>query len=95
MDQGISCNTGVEILCSEKRFCKHKVSHSIKNGQGVGAWLACRGALPADSPALLGWKTDSPLLVMGSHTWNTPNEKGRLFCDGVRQARVFSSAASR
>ena len=57
--------------------------------------LCCRGALPEDSAALNGWQTDAPLLVMGSHTWNTPNDKGRLFCDGVRQERVFKAAASR
>ncbi|BDA43924.1 Platelet-activating factor acetylhydrolase [Coccomyxa sp. Obi] len=64
----------------------------FRAGVALDPWW---GALPADSPALLGWKTDSPLLVMGSHTWNTPNEKGRLFCDGVRQPRVFAAAASR
>ena len=46
-----------------------------------------------DQAALEGWITNSPLLVMGSHTWNTPNEKGRLFCDGEKQEQVFASAA--
>ncbi|CAL8469911.1 g9453 [Coccomyxa elongata] len=63
----------------------------FRAGVALDPWW---GALPADCAALLGWKTDSPLLVMGSHTWNTPKEKGRLFCDGVRQ-RVFCEAASR
>ena len=37
--------------------------------------------------------TASPLLVLGSHTWNTPDAKGRLFCSGDRQDKVFASAA--
>ena len=54
--------------------------------------LQCWGALLPDQAALEGWTTQSPLLVMGSHTWNTPNEKGRLFCDGERQEEVFAAA---
>ena len=52
-----------------------------------------RGALPEDCAALKGWKTSVPLLVMGSQTWNMPNDKGKLFCDGDRQEQVFAAAA--
>ena len=55
--------------------------------------ICCRGALLPDQAALEEWTTSSPLLVMGSHTWNTPNEKGQLFCGGERQEQVFASAA--
>jgi hypothetical protein len=54
-----------------------------------------RGALPEDSAALQGWATDAPLLVLGSHTWNAPNEQGKLTCDGPRQERLFQAAADR
>lgn len=64
-------------------------AHVSSDGGGV----RCRGALLPDQAALEGWTTSSPLLVMGSHTWNTPNEKGQLFCGGERQEQVFASAA--
>lgn len=46
-----------------------------------------------DQAALGGWASESPLLIMGSHTWNIPNDKGRLFCDGEKQDKVFAASA--
>ena len=55
---------------------------------------ACRGALPAQSPALGAWRNRAPLLVLGSHAWNSPNKAGRLACGPERQARILQGAAS-
>ncbi|KAK9843811.1 hypothetical protein WJX81_007277 [Elliptochloris bilobata] len=52
------------------------------------------GALPPDSPALGSWRNRAPLLVLGSHAWNTPNKAGRLACGPERQARVLQGASS-
>ena len=54
---------------------------------------ARRGALLPGQAALEGWATSAPLLVLGSQTWNTPDAKGRLFCNGDKQDMVFASAA--
>ena len=54
-----------------------------------------RGALPEDCAALQGWATDSPLLVLGSHTWNLPDAQGKMTCDGPRQGRLFEAATAR
>ena len=55
----------------------------------------CRGALLADQAALEQWKTNSPILIMGSHKWNTPNGKGQLACGGERQARLLQAVRYR
>ncbi|KAL6750524.1 hypothetical protein V8C86DRAFT_2810652 [Haematococcus lacustris] len=49
-------------------------------------------ALPLESPALKGWATSAPLLVLGSHTWNSPNAQGNLPC-GRHQDTVLQAAA--
>ena len=54
---------------------------------------ARRGALLPGQAALESWATSSPLLVLGSQTWNTPDVKGRIFCNGDKQDMVFASAA--
>lgn len=56
----------------------------------------CRGPLPPDCSMLQGaWLTPSPILIMGSHDWNTPNAAtGRLACDGPKQEAVLAAAAS-
>ncbi|CAK0779417.1 hypothetical protein CVIRNUC_004768 [Coccomyxa viridis] len=51
------------------------------------------GALLPGQAALESWATSSPLLVLGSQTWNTPDAKGRIFCNGDKQDMVFASAA--
>lgn len=56
---------------------------------------ACRYALPEDSAALCGWRTRAPLLVLGSHDWNIPNERGELACGGDAQRAVLSAARLR
>ena len=61
----------------------------------TGALCACRGALLADQDVLLRWRTPSPLLIMGSHSWNTPNEKGELKCGGPRQEQILEAARHR
>ena len=57
--------------------------------------LMCRGALLADQAALEQWKTNSPILIMGSHKWNTPNARGQLACGGERQARLLQAVRYR
>ena len=61
----------------------------------TSAPCACRGALLADQDVLLRWQTPSPLLIMGSHTWNTPNERGELKCGGPRQEQILEAARHR
>lgn len=55
-----------------------------------------RGALPEDCAALSrgAWLTRAPMLVLGSHDWNTPNAKGELPCHGKRQEAVLAAAAA-
>ncbi|KAI8114257.1 hypothetical protein M9434_002383 [Picochlorum sp. BPE23] len=52
-------------------------------------------ALASSSPALNSWETKSPLLVLGSHDWNVPNETGQLPCDGYRQKSVLDACRIR
>lgn len=52
-------------------------------------------ALPEDSAALCGWRTRAPLLVLGSHDWNIPNERGELTCGGDAQRAVLNAARLR
>lgn len=49
-------------------------------------------ALPGDSPALTGWRTSSPLLIIGSHDWNTPDAAGKMKCNGVRQRALMEAS---
>ena len=46
-------------------------------------------ALPDSCPTLDIWTTDSPLLIIGSHVWNTPNPvTGKMSCNGELQEQV-------
>ncbi|MEW5311473.1 MAG: hypothetical protein WDW38_003186 [Sanguina aurantia] len=54
------------------------------------------GALGEASPARTAWQTSSPLLILGSHAWNTPHAlTGKLSCDGEAQQQVMEAAAVR
>jgi hypothetical protein len=55
--------------------------------------LLPRTLLPEGSPALQGWRSSAPLLIMGSQEWNTPDAAGKLSCNGERQQRVLAAAA--
>lgn len=52
-------------------------------------------ALPQNSAALSGWQTKAPLLVVGSHDWNTPTRDGTLICDGIRQELILDACRIR
>ena len=52
-------------------------------------------ALPPESCALTGWRTRAPVLILGSHDWNTPNLSGQLACGGEKQERVLDAARMR
>lgn len=49
-------------------------------------------AVPPESPALEGWKTRAPVLILGSHDWNVPNAFGELLCGAERQAAILNAA---
>lgn len=58
----------------------HLFSHSLHT-----RW----DALPDSCPTLDIWTTDSPLLIIGSHVWNTPNPvTGKMSCNGELQEQV-------
>lgn len=71
-------------------LCSSDPSYSC--GVSLDPWWP---ALPSSSPALNLWKTKSPLLVLGSHDWNVPNEAGQLPCDGHRQQSVLDACRIR
>ncbi|KAF8056475.1 Ranbp10 [Scenedesmus sp. PABB004] len=48
--------------------------------------------LPEKSAALNGWRTSTPLLVIGSQDWNQPET---MFCGGARQQAVFAACLPR
>jgi hypothetical protein len=54
--------------------------------------LLPRTLLPEGSATLEGWRSSAPLLIMGSHEWNTPDAAGNLSCNGKRQERVLAAA---
>lgn len=43
---------------------------------------------------LTGWRTGTPMLVLGSHAWNTPDAKGQLYCGKADQEAVFEACGS-
>lgn len=55
----------------------------------------CRGQIPPESPSRTAWRTDGPLLILGSHAWNIPDDKGRIYCDGKGQALVMHASTLR
>ena len=57
--------------------------------------MHCRAALMADQAALRRWETDSPLLIMGSHQWHTPDKNGNIYAGGARQKQIMQSASHR
>ncbi|KAK9802826.1 hypothetical protein WJX73_003281 [Symbiochloris irregularis] len=59
------------------------------------AWDPWWGQIPPESPARTAWQTDSPLLILGSHAWNVPDDKGRIYCDGKGQSLVMHSSTLR
>ena len=48
-----------------------------------------------NSPALRQWRTRSPLLILGSHDWNTPQEGDGLKCGGELQEALMRAATPR
>ena len=48
-----------------------------------------------ESPALSQWRTRSPLLILGSHDWNTPREGEDLKCGGELQEALLQAATPR
>ena len=48
-------------------------------------------ALPPEAVCMQGWRTKSPLLVLGSHDWNTPNMQGDIICGPERQEAVLDA----
>eukprot|EP00891_Asterochloris_glomerata_P008480 jgi/Astpho2/8480/fgenesh1_pg.00125_%23_4_t len=74
----------VSALCAQEPLFKCTIA--------LDPWW---GALLADQDVLMRWRTPSPLLIMGSHTWNTPNEKGELKCGGPRQDQILEAARHR
>ncbi len=79
------------------KLCAHKLLANLSSlfRNTTAAPCGCRGALLADQDVLMRWRTPSPLLIMGSHTWNTPNEKGELKCGGPRQDQILEAARHR
>ncbi|KAF5829719.1 platelet-activating factor acetylhydrolase, isoform II-domain-containing protein [Dunaliella salina] len=54
------------------------------------------GALPPDCSILASgsWPSRAPILVLGSHAWNTPNPvTQKMACNGERQEALLSAAA--
>jgi hypothetical protein len=57
--------------------------------------LAFRAALPPETHALGSWQTLCPLLVMGSHVWNSKNAFGEVMCGEEVQAKILQGASRR
>ena len=58
--------------------------------------VTCRLGMPPEEAALQGWRTRTPLLVMGSAAWNRPyDDAGSLVCGAKEQAAVLAAAAAR
>lgn len=86
--QGSTAGLGSVCTCVSARQ-----PHCCRAGILTALSFARRGALLPGQAALESWATSSPLLVLGSQTWNTPDAKGRIFCNGDKQDMVFASAA--
>eukprot|EP00208_Stichococcus_sp_RCC1054_P001407 CAMPEP_0206139326 /NCGR_PEP_ID=MMETSP1473-20131121/5532_1 /ASSEMBLY_ACC=CAM_ASM_001109 /TAXON_ID=1461547 /ORGANISM="Stichococcus sp, Strain RCC1054" /LENGTH=591 /DNA_ID=CAMNT_0053533067 /DNA_START=242 /DNA_END=2017 /DNA_ORIENTATION=- len=51
--------------------------------------------MPPDSAALKQWRTRTPMLVIGSHAWNTPyNDDGHIVAGHVQQPKILKAAHS-
>lgn len=49
----------------------------------------------ADQAALEQWKTCSPILILGSHTWNTPGPRGNIIAGRERQDKLLQATRYR
>lgn len=74
----------VTALCSQEPAFKCTIA--------LDPWW---GALLADQAALEQWKTNSPILIMGSHRWNIPNARGQIAAGGERQAKLLQAVRYR
>jgi platelet-activating factor acetylhydrolase len=74
----------VTALCAHEPLFKCTVA--------LDPWWA---ALMADQAALKQWETQSPLLMMGSHQWHTPDKNGNIYAGGARQKQIQQSASHR
>ncbi|KAG2445853.1 hypothetical protein HXX76_000457 [Chlamydomonas incerta] len=54
-------------------------------------WWDC---FPEEWPTVQRWPNPAPMLVIGSHDWNTPGIDGKLKCGGENQERVLAAAAA-
>ena len=51
--------------------------------------------MPPESAALKRWRTRTPVLIIGSHAWNTPyNDDGHIIAGHEQQPRVLKAAHS-
>eukprot|EP00198_Chlamydomonas_reinhardtii_P001482 XP_001690818.1 predicted protein [Chlamydomonas reinhardtii] len=54
-------------------------------------WWDC---FPEEWPTLQRWTNAAPMMIIGSHDWNTPGIDGKLKCGGENQERVLAAAAA-
>ena len=74
--------------------CVHHALQGLLFAQSVLCTTRRFGMVP-ESPALQQWRTRSPLLILGSHDWNTPREGEDLKCGGKLQAALLPAAVPR
>lgn len=55
-------------------------------------WGGHRHGLTPESGALARWRSNSPLMILGSHDWNTPGDDGDIKAGGKKQAAVLAAA---
>lgn len=71
------------------------ICRSIR-AQGEGENGTPRGrrvGMPPGAAALDRWRTRTPLLIIGSHAWNTPyNDHGHITAGHEQQPRVLKAA---
>ena len=75
--------TAAQICASDSNF---------QCGVSLDPWWT---ALDEGSDALIGWKTRSPIFILGSHDWNKPSQNGGLLCNGERQQLVLDACRIR
>ncbi len=63
--------------------------------KSMGRWRRSRPAVPEEMEAVKRWSNPAPMLVLGSHDWNIPNDAGELKCGGALQRSIMRAASRR
>lgn len=86
-------------FCSEQEQNQHQQGHPHSSHHvHVGCCICLDPWWPAlypESSALTSFKSNCPLLILGSHDWNVPNVFGEFMCGIERQEAVMKATTSR